>query len=98
VDHDLDDVIAFATLGGVALYLMGLVGFRFRHVHSISKRRLGLAIGFLAAVPLATVLPPLVVLGATVLTLSINIASETRLYGEGRDRVRHGEQARPSAT
>jgi low temperature requirement protein LtrA len=97
VDEELDSVIAFATLGGVALYLLGLVGFRFRHVHTISKRRLGLAIGFLVVVPLATVVPPLTVLAAMSLALGINIASETRMYGEGRVKVRHGESSGPPA-
>jgi low temperature requirement protein LtrA len=96
VSSDLDDVIAFATLGGVAFYLLGLVAFRYRHIHTISKRRLGLALGMLAVVPLATVVPPLVVLGAIVVALGVNIALETRMYGEGRANVRHGDGGVPA--
>ncbi|HEY3552068.1 MAG TPA: low temperature requirement protein A, partial [Solirubrobacterales bacterium] len=40
----LDDVPAFALLGGLAIYLLGLVAFRYRHVHTLNRHRLGLAI------------------------------------------------------
>ena len=33
-DDHLDTVPAFALLGGVALYLLGHVAFRYRHVHT----------------------------------------------------------------
>ena len=46
--EDLDDVPAFALLGGLAVYLLGLVAFRYRHVRTINRRRLGLAIVLLS--------------------------------------------------
>src|SRR3954449_4597903 len=39
VDHELDIVPATAMFGGMALYLLGHVAFRFRNLHSISRRR-----------------------------------------------------------
>ena len=59
VDDPLDDVPAFALLGGLALYLLGLVAFRYRHVHTINRRRLLLALLLLAAFPVASEVPSL---------------------------------------
>ncbi len=62
-DRPLDDhlhaVPAFALLGGVAVYLLGLVAFRYRHVHTINRQRLRLAIVLLILVPVAIELPAL---------------------------------------
>jgi low temperature requirement protein LtrA len=91
-DH-LDAVPAFALLGGVAVYLLGLVGFRYRHIHSINRRRLLLAIALLLVVPVATEVPALLALGIVNALLWALIAYETRGYGEGRQRVRHPEAA-----
>ena len=53
VDDPLKTVPAFALLGGLALYLLGHVAFRFRHVHTINRQRLLLAFALFALVPLA---------------------------------------------
>ena len=37
-DEHLHDVPAFALLGGVAIYLLGLVAFRYRHVHTLNRQ------------------------------------------------------------
>jgi low temperature requirement protein LtrA len=89
-DH-LHAVPAFALLGGVAVYLLGLVGFRYRHIHTVSRRKLLLAIVLLALVPVATELPALATLALANVLLWALIAYETRGYGEGRQRVRHPE-------
>ena len=59
VDHHLDEVPAFALLGGLALYLLGHVAFRYRHIHSINRQRTLLAIVLLILVPVATEIPAL---------------------------------------
>jgi len=92
-DEHLHTVPAFALLGGVAVYLIGLVAFRYRHVHSINRRRLGLAIVLLILVPVATEVPALVVVAVANVLLWAMIAYETRLYGEGRRQVRRPEAA-----
>ena len=89
VDHSLGTVPAFALLGGVALYLLGHVAFRYRHVHTINRRRLGLAILLVAAVPIAKGVSPLAILAVLDLLLAALIAYETRLYGENRRQLRH---------
>jgi len=92
-DEHLHTVPAFALLGGVAIYLLGMVAFRYRHVHSINRRRLGLAIVLLFLVPVATEVPPLVVVAAANVMLWAMIAYETRMYGEGRHKLRRPETA-----
>ena len=89
VDDPLSYPIAFALLGGVALYLFGLVAFRYRHIHTISRRRLGMALLLLALIPAGHVVPPLAIVGIVAALLAVMIAGETRMYGEGRDRIRH---------
>ncbi|MDX6632693.1 MAG: hypothetical protein QOG26_698 [Solirubrobacterales bacterium] len=93
VGDPLDIVPAFALLGGLAMYLLGHVAFRYRHIQTINRRRLLLAAVLLALVPVAVEVAALVpVIVATVLVW-ILIAYETRSYGEHRDRVRHYEPA-----
>jgi low temperature requirement protein LtrA len=85
----LHAVPAFALLGGVALYLLGLVAFRYRHVRTINRRRLLLAIVLLILVPVATEVSALAALAFANFLVWALIAYETRTYGEGRQRVRH---------
>ncbi len=91
-DH-LHTVPAFALLGGLAVYLLGLVAFRYRHVHSINRRRLGLAIVLLILVPVATEVPALLALAAANTLIWAMIVYETRMYGEGRRQVRRPQTA-----
>ncbi len=87
-DH-LHAVPAFALLGGVALYLLGLVAFRYRQARTVNRRRLGLAIVLLILVPVATAVPALIALAVVDVLIWTMIAYEHRSYGEGRDRLRH---------
>jgi low temperature requirement protein LtrA len=92
-DEHLDVVPAFALLGGLALYLLGHVAFRYRHVRTINRQRLLLAIVLLILVPVAVELPALATLAIANLLIWAMIAYETRSYGDGRHRVRHPEAA-----
>jgi low temperature requirement protein LtrA len=91
--YDVDDPLkaapAFALLGGLALYLLGFVAFRFRHVHTINRQRLLMATVLLALLPLAREVSPLVILSVVDLLMVALITYETRSYGEGRSEVRH---------
>ena len=89
----LHAVPAFALLGGVAVYLLGHVAFRYRHIHTINRQRLLLAIVLLILVPVATEVPALAALAVANLLIWAMIAYETRSYGEGRARVRRPESA-----
>ena len=98
VDDPLATVPTFALLGGLALYLLGLVGFRYRHVHTINRQRLLLALVLFALVPAAIELPALATLAIVTVLLSAMIAYETISYGEGRARVRHDHELAPEHT
>jgi low temperature requirement protein LtrA len=87
-DGHLDAVPAFALLGGISLYLLGLVAFRYRHVHSVNRQRLLLALALLILVPVAMEVPAVVALATANVLLWAMIAYETRLYGETRHEVR----------
>ncbi len=89
----LHTVPAFALLGGLAVYLLGLVAFRYRHVHSINRRRLGLAIVLLILVPVATEVPALIALAVANVLIWAMIVYETRMYGEGRQKLRRQQAA-----
>ena len=89
----LDEVPAFALVGGVAVYLLGLVAFRYRHVRTVNRHRFGVAILLFALFPLATHLSALAMLALLNVVLWTMIALETRGYGEDRAEVRHGDAA-----
>jgi low temperature requirement protein LtrA len=93
VDDPLETVTAFALLGGVSVYLLGLVAFRFRHVHTINRQRLGMAVLLFALLPLATNIPALATVAIVTGLLAALITYETRSYGEGRVAARHGDFA-----
>jgi low temperature requirement protein LtrA len=88
----LEDVPAFALVGGPAVYLLGLVAFRYRHIKTVNWHRLGLALVLLALYPLAREASALVMIALLNLLLWAMIVWETRGYGEGRARVRHGDE------
>jgi low temperature requirement protein LtrA len=95
VGDPLDTVPAFALLGGVAFYLLALVAFRLRHIRTVNRQRLALAVLLFALLPLAVELPALATLTMVTALLCALIAYETISYGEGRDHVRHGLAAGP---
>jgi low temperature requirement protein LtrA len=99
VGDPLHTVPAFALLGGVSIYIVGLVGFRYRHVRTINRHRLAMAVLLFALLPVATHIPALATLAIVTALLVVIIAFETRQYGEDRGRVRHEdvipERARP---
>ena len=92
-DEHLDDVPAFALLGGLALYLLGHVAFRYRHVHTINRQRLGLAIVLLFLVPVATEIPALAALAIANVLIWAMIAYEHRGYGPNREQFRREASA-----
>ena len=93
VSDPLELVPTFALLGGAACYLLAHVAFRLRNVHTLNRRRLGLAIVLLALAPALQHAPALVPLALLAVALVLLIAYETRVYGEARQRVRHPDAA-----
>ena len=98
VEEPLKLVPAFALLGGLAAYLLGHVGFRYRHIHTINIRRAVLALILVAFLPLATEIPALMTVAVVTVALWLLIIIETRSYGESRHRVRHDDFVHEAAT
>ncbi len=92
-DGHLDAVPAFALLGGLAIYLLAMVAFRWRHVHTLNRRRLVLAIALLILVPVTTDIPAVVALAIANVLIWALIVIETRSYGENRAQLRRPEAA-----
>jgi low temperature requirement protein LtrA len=89
VDHHLATVPAAAMYGGMALYLLAHVAFRYRNIGSVNKQRLATAILLVALIPVVThidALAALAILGALVISL---IAYEAIRFADARDRIRH---------
>jgi low temperature requirement protein LtrA len=91
--EELHDVPAFALLGGLAIYLLGLVAFRYRQVQTVNRRRLGLAIVLLFLIPVATAMPSLISLALAVVSMWVLIVVEHRKYGSRRDELRREASA-----
>ena len=65
------------------------VAFRYRHVHSINTRRLGLGVLLCAFIPVAVEVAALATISVLAAALVVLIVVETRSYGDTRDRLRH---------
>jgi low temperature requirement protein LtrA len=85
---DLDWVTGFALLGGIAMYLLGLVAFRYRHNHTWNRNKLILAAILLVLIPLATAIPALATQAIATALLALLIVREHAGYDERRDRLR----------
>jgi len=94
--HHLDDPLKgiglFALYGGVVIYLLGHVGFKWRTMHKVGVSRLitaGLAV---VAVPLLAKVPALGQLGVLAALLAGLVAFESVRFAQERDELKHGEQ------
>jgi low temperature requirement protein LtrA len=89
VEDPLKLVAAVALLGGAATYLLAQVAFRLRNMHTLSQRRLVMAIVLLALLPAAVEIPALLTLGILAGLLAALVAYEALRYADARERVRH---------
>ncbi|HEY3434628.1 MAG TPA: low temperature requirement protein A, partial [Solirubrobacterales bacterium] len=92
-DEHLHAEPAFALLGGTALFLIGLVAFRYRQAKTVNRRRLGMAIILLFLVPVATAVPALLTLAVTVVLIWAMILADHRRYGSSRAELRREASA-----
>ncbi len=81
-------VPAFALLGGAALYLLGLVAFRYRQKHTWNRNKLILALVLLVLIPPATAIPALATLALVTVLLGLLVLREHHGYDERRDELR----------
>ena len=82
-------VPAAALLGGMALYLLAHVAFRWRNVHSFNVHRSVCAVVLVALLPVAVKLDALLTLAIMAGVLVALLAYETIRFADARDRVRH---------
>ena len=85
----LKEVPAVALCGGVALYLLAHVGFRWRNRHSLARRRLVVATILLALIPVAKEIPALASLGIVAALMVGLITYEAIRFAEPRAQLRH---------
>jgi low temperature requirement protein LtrA len=89
VDDPLKTIPAVGLVGGVALYLLALVAFRWRMVHTLGRQRLAGAVAVLALFPLARELPAVASLALVFAVPCCVVLYEVIRFAETRDRVRH---------
>jgi low temperature requirement protein LtrA len=94
--HRLDDPLKglglYALFGGVVIYLLGHVGFKWRTMHKVGVSRLITAGLALIAVPLLAKVPALGQLGVLTALLAGLVAFESVRFAQERDQLEHGEQ------
>jgi low temperature requirement protein LtrA len=92
-DHDFADELAgyglYALYGGVALYLVGHIAFKWRTIHSISTSRLVTAVVAVALIPVAATIPAIAALTLLTAVLVALITFETVAFADHRHRIRH---------
>jgi low temperature requirement protein LtrA len=92
-DEHLHYEPAFALLGGTALFLVGLVAFRYRQAKTVNRRRLGMAIVLLFLIPVAVAIPALLTLAVAVVLVWAMIYGDHRQYGSRREELRREASA-----
>jgi low temperature requirement protein LtrA len=97
VDHHLEIVPATALYGGVALYLLALVAFRLRNVHTLNKQRIVSAVLLVALLPVVTEVHALVALAVLAALLVSLIGYEAIRFADARNRIRHELAREPVA-
>ena len=74
--------------GGVALYLLAHIAFRYRNVHSFNPHRAVATLAVLALIPLALEVDAVIALAAVTGVLLALVAYEAIRFREARARVR----------
>jgi low temperature requirement protein LtrA len=91
--HTLSEALPLLPLstmfGGVALYLLAHVAFRYRVVRSMNMQRVVTAALLIALIPLGTRIPALAALGVVTAIMVGLIALEAVVFADARDRIRH---------
>jgi low temperature requirement protein LtrA len=82
---------AFALVGGVAIYLLAHVAFRYRNLHSVNRARLATAVVLLVFAPVADRPAALVTLAVVTGIMWALITYEALRFAAGRDQIRHAD-------
>jgi low temperature requirement protein LtrA len=91
--HQLADPLTglglYALYGGVVIYLLGHIAFKWRIAQTLSVDRLIAAVGLLALIPVAGLLPAVLALLLLTGVMVAVIAYETVHFAEHREQIRH---------
>jgi low temperature requirement protein LtrA len=91
--HQLADPLTglglYALYGGVVIYLLGHIAFKWRIAHLLTVDRLVAAIGLVVLIPVAGLLPAVVALLLVTGVMVAVIAYETVHFAEHREQIRH---------
>jgi low temperature requirement protein LtrA len=87
-DEHLHWQSAFGLCGGIALYLLGLVAFRYRQKGNWNRYKPVAAALLLVLIPVATTIPALATLAIATTLLALLVAREHSNYDERRDELR----------
>jgi low temperature requirement protein LtrA len=87
-DEHLHWVTAFGLCAGPALYLLGLVAFRYRQKGDWNRYKPACAALLLILIPIATTIPALATLAIATALLALLVAREHSKYDERRDELR----------
>ncbi|MBT0565861.1 low temperature requirement protein A [Williamsia sp. CHRR-6] len=87
-DDHLKLVVAVAMFGGMAIYLLAHVAFRWRNVHRLSTQRLVAAVISVAAIPVALVIPALASLTLLAVIAATLVVYETARFRDARNSMR----------
>ena len=83
-------------LGGLGVYLLAHVAFRWRNVHRFSTQRLVTAVILAALIPLAVEIPSIATLSIATAVMTAMIVYELWRFREFRERLRHGTVPEPA--
>lgn len=87
-DAHLHWITSFALSGGIAIYLLGLVAFRYRHNRTWNHKKLTASAALAALIVIGTLIPALATLAIATALLAVLIVREHAGYDERRDRLR----------
>jgi low temperature requirement protein LtrA len=87
-DEHLHWETAFGLCGGIAIYLLGLVLFRYRQKHDWNRHKPICAALLLVLVPVATAIPALATLAIATVLLATLVTLEHTSYDERREELR----------
>jgi len=94
--HDLSEALPVlplvALFGGVALFLLGEVAFKYRVVRRVTPHRMIAVVLLLALIPAGARVPALGALALVAVVMVALIAFESVRYAEIREQVRHEEE------
>lgn len=96
VGDPLELIPAVALMGGVALYLLAHVAFRYRNIHTFNRHRSLVALLLIGLIALAQEIAALASLGILTGILACLIAYEAVRFSERREEIRHQLDRHPA--